>query len=312
MGDTYPALDLAWRSSVDTPALLELIHAAIDGFEPQAIHDSESADGWRVFFRTAAQRNAAAAALHGSLGSHLSIIEPRDIEDDGWARRSQAELKAVRVGRIIVAPPWDVGGGRGPGAGDQGPRTGEDAGNENLKLVGPASGPRPPAPDIIIVIDPSTGFGTGHHETTRLCLALMQELDLGGKRAIDVGTGSGVLALAALRLGASSVVAVDHDGDALRNARENMARNVAEAVIDVREADLADFDVEPADLVVANLTDAVLERNASRLNALCNANGILLVSGFPPAAVTDVAAAFGRSVVKEASEGDWAAIVLAA
>ncbi len=302
MGDTYPALDLAWRSSADgsglgardsglgvlDPVLFELIHATIDEFEPQAIHQNDADDRWRIFFRTAAQRDAASEALQGRLGSRLSAIEPHDLEDDGWARRSQAGLKAVRVGRIVVAPPWDIG------------------------VRTPSPEPRSPNPDLLIIIDPSTGFGTGHHETTRLCLALMQELDLEGKRAIDVGTGSGVLALAALRLGASSVVAVDYDGDALRNARENMARNGAEAAIDVRETDLADFAVEPADLVVANLTDAVLERNASRLNALCNASGILLVSGFPPAAVTDVATAFGRSVVKEASEGDWAAIVLAA
>jgi ribosomal protein L11 methyltransferase len=286
LGNTYPALDLSWRFSAETPALLESIHAAIDEFEPQAVHDRDADVGWRVFFRTGAQRDAAAAALHGGLGSQLSAIEPRDVEDDGWARRSQAELKAVRIGRIVVAPPWEVG-----------PRP-------------PNPESRAPSPDLVIIIDPSTGFGTGHHETTRLCLALMQELDPVGKRMIDVGTGSGVLALAALRLGASSVVAVDHDGDALRNARENMARNSAEVAVDVREADLADLAVEPADLVVANLTDAVLERNASRLNALCKVNGILLVSGFPPAAVTDVAAAFGRSVVKEASEGDWAAIVL--
>jgi ribosomal protein L11 methyltransferase len=215
----------------------------------------------------------------------LSGIELRDIEDDGWARRSQAGLKAVRIGRIIVAPPWDVGA-------------------RGSSLDG--------APDIIIVIDPSTGFGTGHHETTRLCLALLQDLDLEGKRAIDVGTGSGVLALAAWRLGASSVVAVDHDGDALRNARENMARNGAEAAIEVREADLADFAVESADLVVGNLTEAVLEKYATRLNALVKSNGTLLVSGFPPTAITTLAKALGRSVAKEASEGDWAAIVLGA
>ena len=139
----------------------------------------------------------------------------------------------------------------------------------------------------------------------------MQELDLRGKRVIDVGTGSGVLALAAWKLGAS-VVAVDHDADALRNARENMTRNGADAAIEVREADLANFAAEPADLVVANLTEGVLEKYATRLNALAKAGGALLVSGFPPAVISTIARALGRSVMKESIEGDWAAVVLEA
>jgi ribosomal protein L11 methyltransferase len=304
LGNTYPALDLAWRSSADIPALLELIHAAIDEFEPQTIHDRAADVGWRVFFRTGTQRDAAAAALHSGLGSQLSAIEPRDVEDDGWARRSQAELKAVRVGRIIVAPPWEVGG-RGPGSADR------DSGSANRgpETEQPSPESRAPSTDIVIVIDPSTGFGTGHHETTRLCLALMQELDLRGKRVIDVGTGSGVLALAAWKLGAS-VVAVDHDEDALRNASENIARNGADAAIEVREADLASLEAEPGDLVVANLTEGVLEKYAGRLKALVKADGSLLVSGFSPAVIATTTRALGRSSIKEAIEGDWAAIVL--
>jgi len=252
----------------------------MDEFEPQAIHDHESADGWRVFFRTAWQRDGAAAAVLSSLGSRLSQIETAEVPDDGWAKRSQANLKAIRVGRIVVAPPWDVGG-QGPGAGD-----------------------------IVIIIAPSTGFGTGHHETTRLCLTLMQDADLAGRRAIDVGTGSGVLAIAAWRLGASSVLAFDDDPEALQNAGDNVSRNGAEGAIELRKADLDSIALEPADVVMANITGAVLRKHAERLGSLVKTRGRLLVSGFGPDEERAVAEAFGNRIVQHARAGEWAAALL--
>ncbi len=106
------------------------------------------------------------------------------------------------------------------------------------------------------------GFGTGHHATTRLCLRLLQELELRGARVLDVGTGSGVLALAAWKLGASDVVAIDNDPDALDNARDNIARNGAAAAIDIICDDLDTLRIQRADVVLANLTGAVLVRYA--------------------------------------------------
>jgi molecular chaperone DnaJ len=124
------------------------------------IQEHESGDGWRVFFRSAADRNAARGALASEFGNALRLAA-MEIDDEDWARRSQASLTAIRVGRIIVAPPWDA---------DPGSRTTD--------------------PDsIAIVIDPSTGFGTGHHASTRLCLELLQKRDVRGLRVIDVGTG---------------------------------------------------------------------------------------------------------------------------
>ena len=108
------------------------------------------------------------------------------------------------------------------------------------------------------MIEPSTGFGTGHHETTRLCLLLMQRLDLRGARVLDIGTGSGVLALAAWKLGAGDVVAIDSDPDALDNARDNIARNGAAPSIDIIRDDLESLRIQRADVVLANLTGAVL------------------------------------------------------
>jgi ribosomal protein L11 methyltransferase len=292
----FPALDVRWTP--DASALSELLHATLYEFEPQAIQDSESADGWRVFFRTAPQRNGAVEALRTSFGDRLTSIEAIDVPDDDWARRSQADLKAVRVGRIIVAPPWDPVGGQGSEAGGQGSHP-----------AAPASGLWPPAPEIVIIIDPSTGFGTGHHETTRLCLALLQEIDLTGKSVIDVGTGSSVLALAAWKLGASRVVAFDDDPEALRNAVENVGRNRAVAV-ELCEADLASFTTQPADVVMANLTGAVLQRHAGRLRGLVKREGSLLISGFSPDEERDVAGGFGGRIVRLTRAGEWAAALI--
>jgi len=182
-----------------------MLYAELDAFEPVAIQEHERGDGWRIFFRAASNRDAAGATLASEFGNALLRIDAIEVDDEDWARRSQAALTAIRVGRIVVAPPWNS---------DPGSRT-------------------PDADVITIVIDPSTGFGTGHHASTRLCLELLQKHDLSGLNVIDVGTGSGVLALAAWRLGADHVTAIDNDPDALDNARDNVRRNGAENAVTI-------------------------------------------------------------------------------
>jgi ribosomal protein L11 methyltransferase len=274
-----PALDLRWRAGPDANHLTDILAAALDDFGPVAVHERESGDGWRVFFGSGRQRDDAAASLGARFAGALVEIQPIDVPDEQWARRSQASLTAIRVGRIVVAPPWDD--------------------TEGLEAVR-------------IVIDPSTGFGTGHHETTRLCLALLQEIPVAGLRAIDVGTGSGVLAIAAAKLGAAGVLAIDDDPEALRNAEENVLRNGVAPAVALRTADLASFQSEPAPVVTANLTGAVLAREAARLRALVSAGGALIVSGFSPGEADDVARAVAGQVLRRATEGEWAALLLRA
>jgi ribosomal protein L11 methyltransferase len=288
----FAALDLRWRSgpdASDSDETSELIHAQLDAFAPQAILDHESGHGWRVFFKSVRHRDDAADALRGALGDRLLMIAAVDVPDEEWARRSQANLTAIRVGRIIVAPPW-----------------------HDLASASPPPDLRPTSDDITIVIDPSTGFGTGHHETTRLCLSLLQSIELDGRRVIDVGTGSGVLAIATAKLGAASVVAFDEDPEALRNARENVARNAVTEVVDVREAVLSSFQIEPAGVVVANLTGAVIQKYSARLTGLVEPGGTLIVSGFNSAEAADVTRAIGRSAERQLTEGEWTAALFRA
>jgi ribosomal protein L11 methyltransferase len=281
----YPALEITFRPSAD-PFLRDRVYAQLDDFAPVAIQEDE-ADGpahrWRVFFRSASSRDAAREALASDRRVQAS---PIDVPDEDWARRSQEGLTAIEAGGLIIAPPWDVPDGR------EG---------------------RPQSDLPVIVIEPSTGFGTGHHATTRLCLRLLRELEVRGARVLDIGTGSGVLALAAWKLGAGDVVAIDHDPDALDNARANIARNGAAPSIDIIQDDLEGLRIARADLVLANLTGAVLVRYAAELRRLVVDGGCLVLSGFAPADIAVIETAFaGLTTIAEKTEGDWAALSLRA
>ena len=259
MGKAWPALDINVPGC--DPQLQDLVLAELDDFQPTAIQEPDDSPVLRAFFTTAELRDAAARALSLSFGSHL-FVQPLDIEDEDWAARSQAQLRAITIGRIVVAPPWDADGvkrGRVPCS--------EDRTEKGTR------------PLFTVIIQPSMGFGTGHHATTRLALKALQDLPLEGRTALDIGCGSGVLALAAAKLGAASAIGIDLDPDALLNALDNLALNDAAGRVRFEEGDFRQIS-SPADVVMANLTGALLERSAARLAALVRPRGHLIVSGF--------------------------------
>ena len=194
MARTWPALATDWS----TPDIADLMQAALVDLSAVAVDDS-TADRTMVYFDTPAGRNAAVTALRALFPG--VPVDAVDVDDEDWAARSQANLRAVRVGRVVVRPPWD-------------PAT---------ELAAAVADP------IVLTIEPSMGFGTGHHASTRLCLAALQAIDVTNRTVLDVGTGSGVLALAAVLCGARSAVGLDYDEDALHSARENHALNGAPA-----------------------------------------------------------------------------------
>jgi ribosomal protein L11 methyltransferase len=268
---TWPALTLG-GAAFGEPETVEFIQAALTEFEVSALEELTPLS-WRVFFATPPVRDAAASALQRDFPT--ITIESIDVPDDDWAARSQANLRAIAVGALIVAPPWDVRQDR-----------------------------------TTIVIQPSMGFGTGHHATTRLCLAALQRLDLQGRSVIDVGTGSGVLALAASVLGAAPVTGIDDDADAIQAAQENLALNpkarATFAVVDLR---LTAY--PPADVVLANLTGGLLCSAASRLERLTAAGGRMILSGFMDDEAEDVLRAFASADVEHrAQEDEWVSVTL--
>jgi ribosomal protein L11 methyltransferase len=258
----------------------DLLQAALTDYEVAAI-DEGSSEAWTVFFHSAAVRDRAVAHLPAAFPA--LTLEAIDVEDEDWARRSQSALRAVRVGRVIVAPPWDV------------------AGHAGLE----ARADRP----TVVVIEPSMGFGTGHHATTRLCLAALQQWHVKGGTVIDVGTGSGVLAIAARLLGAAHVVAVDDDPDAVQSARENASRNGV--TIDFRVADIRQIALARFDVVIANLTGAVLAACAARLMDLAAARAPVIVSGLLVHEEAAVLAAFAPFRLADRSqEEEWVCLTL--
>jgi len=274
----WPALEIAGAALLPSADRLLTI---LDDHNPLGI-DEREAGVWRVFFPDAARRDAAGRAVGAVFATARDIsVRPIDVADERWAERSQANLTAVRVGRVIVAPPWDI----------------------------PSS---PAADDILIVIQPSMGFGTGHHASTRLCLAAIQRLPLGGRSVLDVGTGSGLLAIAAHRLGAARAAGIDRDPDAIQSARENVDLNGVAADVDLRVADIRDPDLPHADIVIANLTGALLSRYRAELLARVPQAGRLIVSGFTVEEEPAVRQAFAPGAItgERDQEDEWVCLTL--
>jgi ribosomal protein L11 methyltransferase len=265
---TYPAIDVRGDP-------LDLVLAFVDDFGPTAVEERGSA--LRVFFATPDARDRACSAL-----SPRYEAQPVQVSDEDWARRSQANLEAVRVGRITIVPSPDW----------------RPAVERNANLVA-------------LVIQPSMGFGTGHHATTRLCLTALQRIGLNRKSVLDVGTGSGVLAIAAARLGAACVTGIDNDPDAIQSARENLTLNPAATCVHFEMADLTASPLPAADVVTANLTRALLARAAPGLAAAVCTDGVLIVSGILTPERDEVCRAFApASVIWEQEEEGWLGLAL--
>jgi len=155
------------------------------------------------------------------------------------------------------------------------------------------------------------GFGTGHHATTRLCLEALQHVNVGGKRVLDVGTGSGILAIASSRLGAIDAAGIDVDADAIQAARENLTLNPDALRVRFEVIDLAGAPLPTADVVVANLTGALLVRQSAALRAAVAANGVLIVSGLQTDERDAVIGALKPAVVIwEREEDSWIGLAM--
>jgi ribosomal protein L11 methyltransferase len=180
------------------------------------------------------------------------------LEDTGWAVAWREHFRPLVVGgRFVVTPPWET-----PDASDR----------------------------IVLVVEPGRAFGTGHHGSTAGCLEVIERAVAVAPplQAIDLGTGSGILAIALARLGVPRVLAVDEDPDAIAAATTNADRNGVSAAVDCRVDDAATLDVSPAPLVVANLITAAHRRLADRYARYVAPSGQLVLSGILDAEAAEI------------------------
>ena len=218
----------------------------------------------------------ALAALpgHGVIGAGTDLTL-RYVEEADWANAWKEFYKPFRVGRrLVVTPPWEH------------PELAPD--------------------DIPLVIDPGMAFGTGSHPTTQLCLVALEDYVRPGARVADIGTGSGILAIAAAKMGASHVAANDNDPLAVRIARENAAANGV--LVEITDA----LPTGQYDAVVANILADVIIGMAEELQALLAPGGVLLASGIIDTREADVRLALegiGLNHLETRRQTEWVALV---
>jgi len=161
------------------------------------------------------------------------------------------------------------------------------------------------------VIEPSMGFGTGHHATTRMCLRLLSDIDVSDLTVVDLGTGSGVLTMAAALSGARSVLGIDVDQDAISSAETSAAMNTLPNTITFKVGDFRADPPKPADLVLANLTGGMLTAAGGTIGALVRPGGELILSGFDHTEIDRVLEAFAAFRERaRLTEDHWIALRL--
>ena len=211
----------------------------------------------------------------------IGEVRLRAIEDEDWLESWKASVTPLRVGAFLVRPTWWVEASGGAAAAD-------DA--------------------IVLTLDPGMAFGTGLHPTTQQCFEALSTLPLAGRSVLDVGTGSGILSIAAAKRGARPIVAVDLDELAVTAARENATRNGV--AIEVSQGSAADV-AGAFDVVVANIVAPVLRDIAADLRARLAVGGTMVVAGIVGDAEAGVRDALGLHVVARDQRGDWVRLTLA-
>jgi len=209
---------------------------------------------------------------------------PCEIDEQEWGTAWRKHYKTLKVGqRLFIKPSW-----------------------EDYKAT---------ADQVVVELDPGMAFGTGQHATTRLCLVALERYLRPGMAVLDLGTGSGILAIAAAKLGASSVLALDINTAAVEVARSNVQANGLCDLVTVEEGTLPRDEATGRgsfDLVTANIVADVIEELADSLVSTLKAQGILIVGGIAWGRLDGVIARLeeeGLKIIEVLAEGEWRTVV---
>jgi ribosomal protein L11 methyltransferase len=272
---------MAWTQlTIELPgARVALAEAILEAAEAQALTCLDAADEpilepapaqtplWgtvrlQALFPHGADLSGLRDQLARALGEDLRGWTEAELADRDWSRAWMDDYRPMRFGRRLWVVPQDM---------------------------------TPPDPEAVNVrLDPGLAFGTGTHPTTALCLEWLDAVALEGRRIIDYGCGSGILAVAALRLGAESAVAIDNDPQALTATAENAANNGVDRSLAVLGVDAPV--PEPADIVLANILSGIIIELAQELIRLVRPGGTLVLSGILEHQAPAVMAAFGDAM----------------
>jgi ribosomal protein L11 methyltransferase len=259
-----------------------LTHTTVEGIE-------ETADGSIFYF---IPREEWSDDLESEITTFLSQYADSEflgselIEERDWNAEWESSITPQRVtDALVITPSWK---------------------REEAQSLGA---------EHLIVIDPKMSFGTGHHETTRLCLRAIESLDMRDASVFDIGTGSGVLAIYALLRGAQRAVAIDTDQWSIENARENRALNtIAERDLEIRMGTVSSAmkPEERFDTILANIHRNVLIEIANEIAAHCNERASIILSGlliYDVEEVRGVYESLGFHFVREIRENEWASLM---
>ncbi len=251
---------LAVRVAGASAAARDAISAALIGAGAAGVQ--EDRDALITYLPGDAPLDEVRGAIAADAGATLEVREAPPSETN---RRWPTAVGLSRAGHVVIVPPW---------------------------LAHDAN-----ADDIVVVIDPAMAFGTGEHPTTRGVLRVLQHVIREGDRIADLGAGSAVLSIAAAKLGAARVAAIEVDPDAIGNAEENVVANGVSDRVVVIEGDAATLlpHVAPVRVILANIISSVLEGLLAPIRAALTAEGVAILSGL----MVDERASFGALLERD-------------
>ena len=208
------------------------------------------------------------------------IVSTREVNDEDWATAWKKYYKPVRIGdKVVIKPTWE----------------------EYAAKAG----------EVIVELDPGMAFGTGTHETTIMCVKLLEKYVKDGSTVFDVGCGSGILGITAAKLDAGRVVCVDIDEVSCRVSRENADINKVEDKLDIRCGNLLDVVSDKADVIIANIIADIIISFSEDAMSFLNKGGIFISSGIIRDRMDEVLIKLreeGFTVLEVLSMGEWCAI----